>query len=152
MHYHAGFLLIGTQRGDIIVFKITQKHLQTHTKYTYRFITNHHIGRAHPIIDIYTNLLDNQMDLSLNGTLDGTITPHDVQILVVEGGKDNVPGKLYLFDLSLACPGTSLPASLCVSPASSITSDTTVGSLNLPCKTPPLSVISSKLEFTPLKT
>lgn len=151
LHYTNPLLFIGTQRGDIIVFRIAEKRSTLPTsppvmnhapKLGYRFVTNSHIG-PHPIVDIYTQSVGGEVR-----DLDDVIgrEPSQVNILVVQGGKQR--GQLHMFELSLTPPN-----SLRSSPTSSLASDSTVGSFRNTFSLTPrrLSVVSAVSDYTPLK-
>ena len=153
LHYSHPLLIIGTQQGQLIIFKMSERHMsprgRTTSQRDHRFITSHDVGN-HPIVGIYTSTPMGGGSLNLVGTPLGSPASSVINILVVCGARETGSGGgLYQFELQLPTYQSSIN-----SPASSC-SETTIGSYRSTHSITPrkLSVVSSSgTDFLPLKS
>ena len=159
IHYSNSFLFIGTKKGDVMVFRIesslNQSDPSPSSSLSYKFMASTQVA-SRPIQQIFTTdesppismstppISTDPFDERLNSRLQDTPLFHSaMQLLIVTGGDKE---QIHLYELSLS-PPPSVRSSCTVSPLS-YTSQRSNGLRVTPQK---VTVVSSRIDFTPLR-
>ena len=156
IHYSNSFLFIGTKKGDVMVFKIESSLNQSGpSSPSYKFMASTQVA-SRPIQQIFTTdetlpismstppICTDPFDERLNSRLQDTPLFHSAMHLLIVTGGDRE--QLHLYELSLS-PPPSVRSSCTVSPLSY----TSQRSNSLRITPQKVTVVSSRIDFTPLR-